>query len=277
MTPWGWVGIGAAVAVVAGVLVLRSRTPSSAREWSVDQSRDPTVTFSGDSVTVEGVRNFAWTSATASTPAWETRSYDLRKIATAWYVVVPFGTGWRGPAHSFVSFGFDDGQYVAISIEARRERSEGYGVIAGALRNFELLYVVGDEQDLIGRRAVFDGTEVDLYPIRAEPDQVRAMFVSMLERANALRARPEFYNTLTNNCTINLVHHVNELVPGRIPTTWRVVLPGYSDAVIHDLGLIDTTLTIDQARVRYRINDQARTALGQPDFSARIRQPPPAP
>jgi hypothetical protein len=277
MTAWGWVGAAAAVAVVAGVLVLRSRTPSSAREWSVDQSRDPTVTFSGDSVTVEGVRNFAWTSATAYTPAWETRSYDLRQIATAWYVVVPFGTGWRGPAHSFVSFGFDDGQYVAISIEARRERSEGYGVIAGALRNFELLYVVGDEQDLIGRRAVFDGTEVDLYPIRAEPDQVRAMFVSMLERANALRARPEFYNTLTNNCTINLVHHVNELVPGRIPTTWRVVLPGYSDAVIHDLGLIDTTLTIDQARVRYRINDQARTALGQPDFSARIRQPPPAP
>ena len=274
MTAWGWLGFGAVVAAVAGILVLRSRTPSHSREWSIDQSVLPAAAFSGDTVRIDGVRNFRWTSSTAYTPAWESRTYDPRTIATAWYVVVPFGTAWRGPAHAFVSFGFDDGQYLAISIEARREPKETYGVIAGALRNFELIYVVGDEQDLIGRRAVFDGTDVDLYPIRAERDQIRRMFVAMLERANAIRTRPEFYNTLTNNCTLNLVRHVNAQAPDRIPSSWRIVLPGYSDAVIHGLGLIDTTLTIAEARTRYRINDQARAALGQPDFSAQIRRAP---
>ena len=274
MTAWGWLGIGAVVAAVAGMLVLRARTPSHSREWSIDQSVMAAATFSADSVRIDGVRNFRWTSSTAYTPAWESRTYDLKQIATAWYVVVPFGTAWRGPAHAFVSFGFDDGRYLAISIEARREPKETYGVIAGALRNFELIYVVGDEQDLIGRRAVFDGTDVELYPIRAELDQIRRMFVMMLERANAIRTRPEFYNTLTNNCTLNLVRHVNALAPERIPSSWRIVLPGYSDAVIHGLGLIDTTLTIEAARARFRINQQAREALGQPDFSARIRQAP---
>ena len=274
MTAWGWLGVGAAITALAGFLVLRARIPSHDRKWSTDQSVLPAATFTADSVRIEGVRNFRWTSSTAFTPAWETRSYDLQRISTAWYVVIPFGPIWRGPAHAFVSFGFDDGQYVAISIEARREPKEAYGVVAGALRNFELVYVVGDEQDLIGRRAVFDGTDVDLYPIRAEPSQVRQMFTSMLERANAIRARPEFYNTLTNNCTLNLVHHVNALVPGRVPSSWRIVLPGYSDAVLHDIGLIDTTLTIAEARIRFKINDRARTALGQPDFSAQIRREP---
>ncbi|MEO8635659.1 MAG: DUF4105 domain-containing protein [Gemmatimonadales bacterium] len=258
----------------AGALFLARRQPSHGRAWSIDQSVLPTATFTGDSVRVEGVRNFRWTSSTAFTPAWETRTYDLRQIATAWYVVVPFGTIWRGPAHAFVSFGFDDGQYLAISIEARRETKEVYGVVAGALRNYELVYVVGDEQDMIGRRAVFDGTEVNLYPIRAERSQVREMFVSMLQRADAIRARPEFYNTFTNNCTLNLVHHVNALVPGRIPSSWRIALPGYSDAMVHDIGLMDTTLTVAEARTRYRINQQARAALGQPDFSSRIRLAP---
>ena len=274
MTAWGWLGIGAVAAAVAGMLVLRSRAPSHSREWSIDQSVLPAATFSGDAVRVDGVRNFRWTSSTTFTPAWESRTYDLQQAATAWYVVVPFGTAWRGPAHAFVSFGFDDGQYVAISIEARREPKEIYGVVAGAVRSYELVYVVGDEQDMIGRRAVFDGTDVDLYPIRAERSQVRQMFVAMLERANAIRARPEFYNTLTNNCTLNLVHHVNTLVPGRIPSSWRIMLPGYSDAVIHGLGLIDTTLTITEARSRYKINAQAQAALGRSDFSARIRMAP---
>ena len=274
MTAWSWLGIGVLAAVVAGVLVLRSRTPSHSRVWSIDQSVLPAASIAGDSVRIDGVRNFRWTSSTAFTPAWEARSYDLKQLATAWYVVVPFGTAWRGPAHAFVTFGFDDGRYVAISIEARREPEEVYGVVAGALRKYELVYVIGDEADLIGRRAVFDGTDVDLYPIRAERNQVRQMFVSMLERANAIRARPEFYNTLTNNCTLNLVHHINAIVPGRIPSSWRIALPGYSDAVIHGLGLIDTTLTIAEARSRYRVNDQARAALGQADFSTRIRMAP---
>ena len=59
---------------------------------------------------------------------------------------------------------------------------------------------------------------------------------------------------------------------GRIPSSWRIVLPGYSDAVALGLGLIDTTGTIADARARFRINERARAALTAPDFSRLIRE-----
>jgi hypothetical protein len=246
--------------------------PSHDRLWAEDQSVLPSVEFAGPEVTVHGVRNFQWAGESTYTARWEERRYDLNQVATAWYVLVPFAKAWRGPAHAFVSFGFDDGRYLAISIEARREREEHYGLLKGLLRQFELLYVVGDEHDLIGRRALYDGSEVFLYPVRASREAVRTVFRAMLERANAIHERPEFYNTITNNCTSNLIRHVNQLVPGRIPSSWRAVLPGYSDEVVHRLGLIDSTGTIDAIRARYRINDRARAAWDAPDFSARIRE-----
>ena len=234
--------------------------PSHDRRWAADQAVLPTAESADSLVTLHGVRNFRWTSDSTFAAAWEDRRYDLDQVATAWYVVVPFARAWRGPAHAFVSFGFADGRYLAISIEARREHGEEYGLLKGLLRQFELLYVIGDERDLIGRRAMYDGTDVYLYPVRASRAAVRSVLQAMLERANAIHDRPEFYNTITNNCTSNLVRHVNQLVPGRIPSSWRTLLPGYSDEVVHRLGLIDSTGSIAEVRARYRINDRARAA-----------------
>jgi len=263
-----------AVVMSVGALLLLwlRRTPSSDRTWAADQARMPRVSFDGSRFTVENLRNFHWTDSTSFEPRWETRSYDLDRVTSAWYVLVPFSSRWRGPAHSFVSFGFDDGRYLALSVEARRQEGESYSVLLGLFRRFELIYLAGDEMDLIGRRAVYDGTDVFLYPIAATPEAMRAVLRSMLERANALRQRPEFYHTITNNCTLNLVRHVNQFAPGRIPQGWRLALPGYSDQVALAVGLIDSTLPLDQARGRYRINDRARAAMDTPDFSARIRQ-----
>jgi hypothetical protein len=260
------------VLALAGCALWFWLTPSHDRLWSTDQSVLPAAEIHDDTVTIRGVRNFRWTSETTFTPAWEERTYRLDQLATAWYVLVPFSQKWRGPAHAFVSFGFDDGRYLSISVEARRERGERYGVLKGMLRRFELVYVVGDERDLIGRRAVYDNNDVFLYPIKAGRPAVRAMFTDMLARVNALHERPEFYNTFSNNCTLNLVRHVNRISPGRIPSSWRVVFPGYSDEVALSLGLIDSTLALADARAKFRINDQARAALDSAEFSRLIRQ-----
>jgi hypothetical protein len=268
----GGIALLALVPVVILALVWLFATPRHERRWAPEQSVLPRAVFEGSRVRIEGVRNFRWTSDRDSEPAWEDREYDLDRVATAWYVLVPLTRKWRGPAHALVTFGFDDGQYLAISVEARREVKESYGVLKGLLRRFELIYVIGDERDLIGRRAVFDGVDVFLYPIRADRASIGAVLRAMLERANSIRERPEFYNSVTNNCTLNLVRHVNQLVPGRIPGSWRIVLPGYSDEVIHRLGLIDSAGSIAEARVRFRINDRARAALNDSAFSRRIRE-----
>ena len=106
--------------------------------------------------------------------------------------------------------------------------------------------------------------------MRATPDQARALFVSMLQRANALAAEPEFYNTLTNTCTSNIVDHVNLIAPAPIPLTYKTILPAFSDDLAFDLGMIDTDLPREQFRAAFRINDLARTHADAADFSAAI-------
>ena len=264
----GAFALGAALAVAS---VLRER-PRAEREWVPLHAIAPGVRVENDLVHVSGVRAFTFEGRDDFTPAWGQRTYDLDKLTGVWFVLAPFDSGWRGPAHSFVTFGFADSQFVSISVEARREQGETYGMVAGLLRRFELLYVVGEERDLIGQRAAFGDGPVYLYPVRATPEKRRAAFVAMLERASQLRAEPEFYNTLTNNCTSNVLRHVNEVAPNTVPGGWRTVLPGYTDEVAHELGLLDTELDIARARERFRINAQARRWLHDPAFSLRIRE-----
>ncbi|HSA57597.1 MAG TPA: DUF4105 domain-containing protein [Gemmatimonadaceae bacterium] len=266
----GWRGCALLIAVAVWAAWV-SLEPTHDRTWLVEQSVLPKAEFEGSLVRLTGVRSNTYTARTVFSPSWTERRVDLDRLTSAWFVLTPFSTGWRGPAHSFVTFGFSDSQFVAISVEARREPGEAYGVLAGLFKRFELMYVVGDERDLIGQRAAYDSTDVYLYPIRATPERIRAVFVEMLERVNELHDGPEFYNTLTNNCTSNLIRHVNQVTPDRVPTGWRTIVPGYSDEVAHRLGLIDTELGIAQARARYRVNDLARRYIADSLFSLRIR------
>jgi hypothetical protein len=258
-------------AAAAGAAKFTSLRPSNDRVWAPEHAVLPSVEFKGDSVRIRGVRDFSYGSADVFIPGYYDRAYDLRKLETAWFVVTPFSRRFRGPAHTFVSFGFADSQFVAISVEARREPGEHYAVLTGLFKRFELIYVIGDERDLIGSRALFGDYDVYLYPIRAPREKIRQMFVDMLRRANALREHPEFYNTFTNNCTSNVIAHVNHVAPHTVPAGLKTILPGYSDEVAHDLGLIDSTIAIGEARRRYRVNDRAQRWAASPDFSLRIR------
>lgn len=251
--------------------IVFSRRPSNTRAWAADQARLPEIVTADSLVRIAGFRNFAYRTETDFDPNYETRTYNVSRVESVWLVLTPFSRAWRGPAHSLVTFGFSDSTYLAISIEARREGNESYGLLKGLGRNFELIYVIGAENDLIGKRAAFGDFDVFLYPIKATPEKIRSMLVGMLERAESLNARPEFYNTATNNCTSNLVRHVNQVSPGRIPGGIELLIPGYADDVAQSLDLIDSTIPLAQNRAKYRINELARAAMGRPDFSHRIR------
>ena len=245
--------------------------PSDLRDWAPGHSVAPTATIRGDQVTIFGVRAFAFRSADDFTPRYEDRAYDLSRLSSVWYVVTPFGEG-GGAAHTFLSFGFDDERFLSISVEARRETTEGYSLWSGLLRRYEVIYVIGDERDLIGLRAVHRGNRVRLYPVRAERPQIRKLFVDMLERANALAERPEFYNTLTNNCMTNILRHVNTLVDPPIRWGPRILLPAHSDQIAFERGLLDTELSLEEARARFLINERAVRSVDHPEFSLRIRE-----
>jgi hypothetical protein len=258
------------VAGTAGVMLAIAR-PRADRRWIPQHAVMAHADVRGDSAYIHRLRNFSYASEEQFTAAYEDRRYDLSTLESVWFIVTPFSKQWRGPAHTFVSFGFADSQYVAISVEARREPGEEYGPLTGLFRQFELIYVIGDERDLIGSRAVYGGYDVYVYPIRTTRERMRALLVEMLARSNALATQPEFYNTLTSNCTSNVVDHVNHLAPRAVPRGIKTILPGYADDVAYSLGLIDNTISLDQARQRYRVNDQARRFATDPDFSRRIR------
>lgn len=260
--------------LAAGVLAfsLFGPQPSNGRDWTRDQERLPWAEFSGRRVTVHNVRHARYRSVADYDVAWEARSYDLDRLRSAWFLVEPFGRDWEGPAHTLMSFGFEGDDYLAVSAEIRKERGEEFSPWKGLLRQYEIMYVAGDERDLIQLRTNHRRDPVYLYPVRAPRERIEQMFVSMLRRANRLREEPEHYNTLTNTCTTNIVRHVNELVPGRVPWSYKVLLPGYSDELAYELGLIDTGLPFAAAKRRFRIDDDALRAAGREDFSQRIRR-----
>ncbi|MEX2281115.1 MAG: DUF4105 domain-containing protein, partial [Gemmatimonadota bacterium] len=219
----------AAVLLLGSIVLLLAASalvqPSNQREWLTDQAVLPTAVFNGPLVTLRNVRNFRYDSAGAPIPDYDDRTYDLNRIETVWFVLAPFELDRRGPAHTFLSFGFADSQFVAISVEARREKDETYSLLKGLLKRFELMYVIGDERDLIQLRTNHRGDEVYVYPIRTTPDKVRRLFVEMLERANGLQQHPEFYNTITNNCTTNILDHANRVATNKIRWGREVLLP----------------------------------------------------
>ena len=262
----------AGMAAVALLTVLADREPSNDRTWAPDQRALPVASFAGDSVVIANVRNNVYRSVSDYDVRLEERRYDLRGLESVWFIVEPFGDV-KGPAHTFVSFGFDDGQYVAVSVEIRKEDGESFSPLQGVLRRYELMYVVGDERDLIGLRANHRRDEVFLYRAATTPEKGRRLFTSMLRRANQLAEQPEFYNTLTSTCTTNIVRHVNEITPKRVPFSHRTLLNAYADELEYEIGMLDTTVAFETLRARARINDRARRYADSPAFSRMIRAP----
>lgn len=255
---------------MAGAAVYFLIPPSNDREWSPDQRLLPRAEFDGSRVTIRNIRNIDYRSTTDFTVRHYDRTFDLRALESVWFLVEPF-EGLQGPAHTLVSFGFGGDEFVAISVEIRKEIGESFSPLLGVLKRYELMYVVADERDVIKLRSNYRRDTVYLYPVRTTPERRQRMFVEMLERANALADRPEFYNTLTNTCTTNIVRHVNTIAPRRVPLSYKVLLPAYADELAHSLGLIDSDLPLPEARRRFRINERAERFADDPEFSTRIR------
>jgi Domain of unknown function (DUF4105) len=241
--------------------------PSNDRDWAPEYARLASATRDGDRITIRNIRDFAYRSETDVTPAYYDAAYDLGALASADLVT----SYWAGDAiaHVFVSFGFRDGRHLAISVETRRERGETYSSLAGFFRHYELIYVVADERDLIGVRTDIRRERVYLYRLQISPDTVRRLFLSYIERITDLAARPEFYNTLTNNCTTSILGRANAVSPA-IAYSWKILASGHAAEYAYELGLLGSQLSFDDLRRRSRVHRPADAAIG-PGFSSQVR------
>jgi hypothetical protein len=252
---------GAAILFIAIVVtVIRfARTPSNDRQWHPQQERMPQVQVRGNVVEIRNVRDFVYRSESDFERRYIDRTYDLRELDSADYVVSRFG-GVPGLAHAFLTFRFGD-EYVAISVEARKERGESYSPFKGLLNAYELMYVIGTERDLIGVRTHVWKEDVTLYRIKAGAANLREVFLAMTRRADALSREPEHYDTLLNSCNSNIVAHVNEIAPGTLGLDPRLILPGSADRVGYAHGLIDSKLPLERVGERVPLDEHFSAAI----------------
>ena len=262
--------LGALVFVVLVIGLWQLKRPRTDRDWEPDMAAQPVIEVTGSRVSIQGVRDIHYPSAHEFDIHTVDRVFDLDKLRTVDFMVERFSS-LDGLAHTLLTFGFEGGEFVAISVELRREAGESFNPVAGIYRQYELMYVIGTERDLIALRTNVRKSRVWLFPIRATPTRLRQLFVNMLARAAALQKAPEFYNTLTNSCTTNIVDHVHQLVPGRVPASLRIALPGYAGSLAYELGLIDTDLSFEEAEVHYRIDEKGQAGGDGPGYSERIR------
>ncbi len=249
--------------------------PSQFRDWTAEQAVLPTADFRGDQVTVHNVRNCKYFANDVFMVDYYDKPIDLSRVRGVDYIVVPFD-GAPALAHVMLSFQIDGAEgkpeHLAVSVETRKEREEKYNPLKGSFNQYEIIYVVADERDVIQFRTVYNGEHVYLYHTTATPEASQALLKDVLQRVNDLAARPEFYDTLTNNCTSNIVRHVNRIKPNRIVADYRSLLPGLSDQLAYDEGLIERHGTFEETKALAYVNPLAQRYAGREDFSELIRR-----
>jgi hypothetical protein len=245
-----------------------SISPSHDRQWRPEVAVMPRAYIDGDRVRLTGVRNFEYRTRDDFTVRYEEREVSLSHLTALDFYVSYWSEGLVG--HTFLSFMFDNAPPLSISIETRPEVGEGFAPIASLFKQFELIYVVGDERDLVGVRTNHRHETVYLYRLNASADDERRLLLVYLARINELADRPEFYHLLSNSCTINIVRYMN--AAGRVGRfDIRHLLNGLIDSYLYHSGRVDTSLPFDELRRRSLINGAAHAADGAPDFSERIR------
>lgn len=245
--------------------------PSNERQWQADLVKLPYATIVGDIATIHNIRNFDYKSEFEYSPAYYDKKFDLKQLEG----IDLFAIYWMGPAiaHTIVSFNFGNKDFLAVSIEARKELNEAYSTFKGFFRQYELTYIVADERDVIRLRTNYrkdPPEDVYLYRPNVPKENVRRLFLEYLRQINELHDKPAFYNTLLDNCTTAIWFNTR-VNPGHLPFSWKILLSGYAPEYLYESNILDSRIPFEQLQQQAYINPLAQAADKSADFSLRIR------
>jgi hypothetical protein len=244
--------------------------PTNTRPWQPDVAQTAWAEVKGDEVTLHNVRNCGYRTETDYTPRWETRTVRLSQITGIDLAITYWGSPWM--AHPIASFQFADTPPLCFSIETRKEVGENYSAIGGFYRQYELIYIVADERDVIRLRTNFrQGEDVYLYRTKVSPEKARERFMDYIAALNDIHEHPRWYNAATTNCTTSI--RTQHAAAERAPWDWRILINGKADELLFERGMLATGgLPFPDLKRRADINALANAAGDGPDFPKRIRE-----
>ncbi len=234
--------------------------------WQAPWGRMPRVEFSGSEATVYDVRDFLYRTEQDYDVRYRTFSFDRNRVRTV-DLAVSHWDGLEAVAHTMLSFGFDDGRYLAVSMETRLPEGASQGFLPGFFKQYEILMVLATEEDLLKLRTNFRGEELYLYRTNATPEQARQLLDLTLTGADRLYREPAYYNSITQNCTTSLaplLRVINPTFEGDI----RLLLNGHSDELLYELGYLKHREGEDFASLKARSRIVSNPSA---DYSAAIR------
>jgi hypothetical protein len=244
---------------------------SNDRDWQDDVSVLPYATVQNNLVTVHNIRNLTYRTETDFDAHYYNRTFNLNTLDSVDLICVY----WMGNsiAHIMMSFSFNDREFVTFSIETRKEKGEDYSAIKGFFKQYELIYIVGDERDLIRVRTDYRNPQEDVYLYRTRVDRKRAqkLFIEYIRQINMMKDKPVWYNTLTTNCTTNIVRHIRTF-SNNIRYNWKILLSGYAPLYAYEMGILDTRVPFKDLEKLSYINPKAHLIGNDPEFSRKIRE-----
>ncbi len=247
--------------------------PSNSRNWQPDVQLLPWAEINGDIVTVHNIRNCEYRTESDYAVRHYDRTFDLKRLESLDLFLIYWGSPHI--AHTMLSFGFGDGNYLCFSVETRKEVGEGYSAVKGFFKQYELTYVVADERDLVRLRTNFreggKGEDVYLYRLNVPMEFARKVFLDYFREINRLKDHPAWYRALTGNCTTTIRRHTAPFNPDA-RFDWRIIANGYLDELLYERGTLDRSLPLTELKKRSYINERARRIDDIAAFSRLIRE-----
>ena len=246
------------------------KRPSHDRDWMPSVAKLPYATIEGNQLRIHNIRNFDYRTEKDFLVRYYNKTFDLKKLETVDFVL-SYWDGNKEIAHTILSFGFSDGEYLAVSVETRVEQGEPWSELPGFFKQYELIYILGDERDLLRLRTNFRKEEVFLYPTTIDPENVRKFFKVIMERVNNIASKPEFYNTISHSCFSSLFEDFKRVLTPKSLFDYRRIANGYSDKMLYENGWIDSKLSFEDTKRLHHINQYVQGNINGENYSIKIR------
>lgn len=208
--------------------------PTNDREWKASWSRLPYGKIENGILTMQNIRNFTYRTTTDFDVNYETREYRLDHLETVDFAAC-YWDGMKAVAHVMLSFGFGGGQYLVLSAETRLAEGDIQGSLPGLYKRFGFQYIFATEEDIFALRTNYRHEDLFLYQLTIPREKALLILEDLVLRANKLNQKPEFYNTVTNNCLTGLLPSIRK---GVTVDSWNPVLlfNGFMDKQIYERG-----------------------------------------